>query len=70
MEVLAAGRAAGRAEAEPAQDFLDVLERLALARATLSVEPKRRIPAFLDMTERAGRPQPTLELWIFEAEQE
>lgn len=84
----AAGRAADRAEAEPAQDFLDVLERLAGAEAaraadlnaviaalkplvaTLSVEQKRRIPAFLDMTDHAGRPQPTLELWIFEAEQE
>jgi len=84
----AAGRAADRAEAEPAQDFLDVLERLAGAEAaraadlnsviaalkplvaTLSVEQKRRIPAFLDMTDQAGRPQPTLELWIFEAEQE
>lgn len=84
----AAGRAADRAEAEPAQDFLDVLERLAGAEAaraadlnaviaalkplvaTLSVEQKRRIPAFLDMTDHVGRPQPTLELWIFEAEQE
>lgn len=84
----AAGRAADRVEAEPAQDFLDVLERLAGAEAaraadlnsviaalkplvaTLSVEQKRRIPAFLDMTDHAGRPQPTLELWIFEAEQE
>ncbi|TCK30527.1 LTXXQ motif family protein [Ancylobacter aquaticus] len=84
----AAGRAADRAEAEPAQDFLDVLERLAGAEAAraadltsvitaarplvaaLSVEQKRRIPAFLGMTDDAGRPQPTLELWIFEAEQE
>ncbi|WP_018389075.1 hypothetical protein [Ancylobacter sp. FA202] len=84
----AAGRAADRAEAEPAQDFLDVLERLAGAEAAraadlksivtaarplvaaLSVGQKRRTPAFLGMTDHAGRPQPTLELWIFEAEQE
>lgn len=84
----AAGRAADRAEAEPAQDFLDVPERLALAQAarvvefnsviaalkprvaTLSVAQKHRIPAFLDMTEREGRPQPTLERWMFAPERE
>lgn len=84
----AATRAEARAKAEPAQNFLDVLERLADAEATrandlkaivvaakplvatLSAEQQRRIPAFLGMTDHAGRPQPTLELWVFEAEQE
>ncbi|MCK0207269.1 Spy/CpxP family protein refolding chaperone [Starkeya koreensis] len=84
----AEGRAAERVKAEPAQDFLDVLERLADAEAaraadlktviaaarplvaSLSLEQQRRIPAFLGMSDEAGRPQPTLELWIFEAEQE
>lgn len=81
-------RAAERVKAEPAQDFLDVLERLADAEAaraadlktviaaarplvaSLSVEQQRRVPAFLGMSDEAGRPQPTLELWIFEGEQE
>ncbi|MDR6954501.1 hypothetical protein J2X65_003875 [Ancylobacter sp. 3268] len=84
----AAGRAADRAKAEPATDFLIVLERLADAEAaraqdlktviaaakplvaSLTPEQKRRIPGFLGMTDRAGQPQPTLELWIFEDEQE
>lgn len=84
----AAARAAERAKAEAAQDFLDVLERLADAEvarandlksviaaakplvASLSAEQQRRIPAFLGMTDQAGRPQPTFELWMFEAEQE
>ncbi|WGD29992.1 Spy/CpxP family protein refolding chaperone [Ancylobacter sp. WKF20] len=81
-------RAVARAKAEPAQNFLDVLERVADAEAAraadlksvisaakplvaaLSEEQKRRIPAFLGMTDIPGKPQPTLELWIFEAEQE
>ena len=81
-------RAAARVKAEPAQDFLDVLERVADAEAAraadlksviaaakplvdaLSAEQKRRIPAFLGMTDIPGKPQPTRELWIFEAEQE
>lgn len=84
----AAARASERAKAEAAQDFLDVLERLADAEvarandlksvvaaakplvASLSAEQQRRIPAFLGMTDHAGRPQPTFELWMFEAEQE
>ena len=84
----ASDRAAQRAKAEAAQDFLDVLERLADAEvarandvksvvaaakplvASLSTEQQRRIPAFLGMTDHAGRPQPTFELWMFEAEQE
>lgn len=84
----AAARAATRAKAEPATDFLTVLDRIADAEATraqdlkkvvtafkplvaaLSPEQKRRIPAFLGMTDKAGAPQPTLELWIFEDEQE
>lgn len=81
-------RAVARAKADPAQNFLDVLERVADAEAAraadlksviaaakplvaaLSEEQKRRIPAFLGMTDIPGKPQPTLELWIFEAEQE
>lgn len=84
----ASGRAQDRAKAEPADDFLDVLDRLAGAEAAraadvksivaaakplvavLSVEQQRRIPGFFGMTDEAGDPQPTLELWIFEAEQE
>lgn len=84
----ASERAAQRVKADPAQDFLDVLERLAEAEtarandlksviaaakplvASLSAEQQRRIPAFLGMTDHAGRPQPTFELWMFEAEQE
>ncbi|WP_029350633.1 Spy/CpxP family protein refolding chaperone [Bosea sp. 117] len=84
----AATRAADRAKAEPASDFLVVLERLADAEAAraqdlktviaaarplvaaLNPEQKRRVPGFLGMTDVAGKPQPTLELWIFEDEQE
>ena len=84
----ASERAAQRVKADPAQDFLDVLERLAEAEtarandlksviaaakplvASLSAEQQRRVPAFLGMTDHAGRPQPTFELWMFEAEQE
>lgn len=84
----ASKNAAERAKAEAAQDFLDVLERLADAEvarandiksviaaakplvASLSAEQQRRIPAFLGMTDHLGRPQPTFELWMFEAEQE
>ncbi|MCB4768618.1 Spy/CpxP family protein refolding chaperone [Ancylobacter sp. Lp-2] len=83
-----AARAAARATAEPATDFLVVLERLADAEAAraqdlktviaaakplvaaLTPEQKRRVPGFLGMSDRAGQPQPTLELWIFEDEQE
>ncbi|MBS7542316.1 Spy/CpxP family protein refolding chaperone [Ancylobacter oerskovii] len=83
-----AARAAERAKAEPATDFLIVLERLADAEAaraadlksviaaakplvaSLTPEQKRRVPGFLGMTDVAGKPQPTLELWIFEDEQE
>ena len=84
----AAERASARTSAEPATNFLTVLERLADAEAAraqdlksvieaakplvaaLSSEQQRRLPAFLGMTDIAGRPQPTAELWIFEAEQE
>ncbi len=76
-----------REKAEPAQDFLDVLERVGDAEAAraqdlksvvaaarplvkaLSEEQRRRIPAFLGMTDKLGAPQPTAELWIFEDEQ-
>ena len=84
----AAMRAAARAKADPALNFLDVLERIADAEASraqdlktvitaakplvaaLSEEQKRRVPGFLGMSNTAGKPQPTLELWIFEDEQE
>jgi len=84
----AASRAADRAKADPAGDFLTVLDRIADAEAAraqdlknvvaafkplvaaLTPEQQRRIPAFLGMTDRAGAPQPTLELWVFEDEQE
>ncbi|HSI41910.1 MAG TPA: Spy/CpxP family protein refolding chaperone [Xanthobacteraceae bacterium] len=84
----AALRATARTKADPALNFLDVLERIADAEASraqdlkaviaaakplvasLSEEQKRRIPGFLGMSDTAGKPQPTLELWIFEDEQE
>lgn len=54
-----------------------MLERRAFARAarvaafnSVIAEQKRRIPAFLDMTERAGGPQPMLERWMFAPERE
>lgn len=84
----AAARAAERVKAEPAGDFLTVLDRIADAEAAraqdlknvvaaakplvaaLSPAQQRRIPAFLGMTDKAGAPQPTFELWFFEDEQE
>lgn len=84
----AATRAADRFKAEPATDFLIVLDRISdaeIARAqdlktivaaakplvaSLTPEQKRRIPAFLGMTDKPGAAQPTAELWIFEGELE
>lgn len=50
--------------------FNSVIAALKPLVATLSAEQKRRIPAFLDMTERAGGPQPMLERWMFAPERE
>ncbi|WP_454683567.1 Spy/CpxP family protein refolding chaperone [Ancylobacter moscoviensis] len=58
------------AEASRAQDLKTIVAAARPLVAALSVEQQRRIPAFLGMTDQAGQPQPTLELWIFEAEQE
>jgi hypothetical protein len=58
------------AEIARAQDLKTVVEAAKPLVAALSPEQQRRLPAFLGMTDIAGRPQPTAELWIFEAEQE
>lgn len=58
------------AEAARAADLKSVIAAAKPLVASLSEEQKRRIPAFIGMTDTPGKPQPTLELWMFEAEQE
>jgi hypothetical protein len=58
------------AQAARVAAFNSVIAALKPLVATLSAEQKRRIPAFLDMTERAGCPQPMLERWMFAPERE
>jgi len=59
----------GDAEAARAQDLKSVVAAARPLVKALSEEQRRRIPAFLGMTDKLGAPQPTAELWIFEDEQ-
>lgn len=59
----------GDAEASRAQDLKSVVAAARPLVKALTEEQRRRIPAFLGMTDKLGAPQPTAELWIFEDEQ-
>ena len=61
------------ARVAPAREVGERLRRLVDAAkplvASLSEAQRRRVPAFLGMTDHAGPAQPSAQLWIFEEEE-